>query len=99
VKPSESATDPFPVLQYSQLPDLPRAREDFGFVKGFDNKLYVIGGHNREDQEYLDSVLAFDFSSNSWTEVACLPCGGLKAMGVCSMPDGIYVMGGYSARY
>lgn len=63
---------------------------------GPDHKLYSIGGFNQQDG-CLDTVEAFDFQKQKW-EVVTKMNEGKRALSAVSLPDGIYVLGGYNGK-
>ena len=81
-------------ISFEDLPDMLEAREEHGLVTGPDQRVYAVGGC-KQDGSYLDSIEVFDSNSQTWSIKTTIPCGGIKAMGTVSLPDGIYLMGGY----
>ena len=69
-------------------------RRDHAIAK-YDNKVYVMGGHNRTDK-YLDTCEVFDLDNRQWKPIDSLNEKKRECTAV-AMPSGtIYLFGGYS---
>ena len=83
----DTATD-----SWSQLPDLPEARDHVGGAVVGDT-LHVLGGRDRGQDNVRDDVFALDLTSRTWTELAPMPTprGGIATAVVGTT---IYTFGG-----
>ena len=76
-------------------PDQPPARYAFQAVLGTDNMLYVAGGQTADTVPILyDQVSRYDYTTNSWSNVAPLPVP-LGQATIGSWNGKIYVAGGF----
>ncbi len=82
--------------QIKEMPDMNVAREEFVILLGPDGKLYAIGGFNTTEG-CLDSLEVFDFALNRW-EIVGKMNNPRRALNAVTLPDGVYVMGGYNGE-
>ena len=90
------------LYQLRELPDLLLEREDFALVhvkssQASDFSLFAIGGHNAS-QGVLNSIEKYDSKTGKWTSKKCKLAEGSKGLSAhqaVTLPDGIYIMGGF----
>src|SRR5881392_3589792 len=76
-------------------PDQPPARYAFQAALGTDNKLYVAGGQTADIMPTLyDQVSRYDYTTNTWSNVAPLPVP-LGQASIGAWNGKIYVAGGF----
>ena len=82
--------------RWSQLPDMPRAREHFHAV-ALEGKLYAIGGRTVDIEATVSPTDAYDFSRRAWT-TGLAPIPTQRAGFGAAVIDGdIVVIGGENA--
>jgi len=81
-------------LSVKPIADMLQEREEFGLVcDPLGKYLYAIGGYN-ETCKFLSTVERYCFATDTWEHGTSLD-RPLKAVGAVSMPDGIYIIGGF----
>ena len=72
------------------------AREEFSLVMSCqDQKLYALGGY--DGKKCLDSIESYDFETGKWEAIGTMD-QAKRALSSVSLPDGIYVVGGYNGQ-
>jgi Kelch motif len=82
-------------VAWQPRPDQPPARYAFQAALGSDNKLYVAGGQTADMVPILyDQVSRYDYTTNTWSNVAPLPVP-LSQASIGAFNGKIYIAGGY----
>ena len=78
--------------------DMLESREEFGLALSPCRRYaFAFGGFSRQGNCCLTSVERYTISSDRWEVVTKLGAP-MKAMSVATLPDGLYLMGGYNAN-
>src|ERR1051325_337849 len=77
---------------WRSLPNMPTARSLLATVTGRDGRIYAIGGENASGR--LDTVEAYDPSTNTWTTVTPMPTARNHLAGTLGSDNRIYAIGG-----
>nr|GFA11276.1 hypothetical protein [Tanacetum cinerariifolium] len=81
------------------IPEFEAGLPDMCEMVASGSNLVIMGGRDRESQEYVDSAFVFDFLSYKWRRGANMPGGQRWFFGCASDCDGtIYIAGGYDAK-
>ncbi|EGR33255.1 kelch motif family protein, putative [Ichthyophthirius multifiliis] len=79
-----------------KLSNMCQKRTEFGFTLGLDNKIYVLGGIEGKNK-YLNSAERYDINNNKWETINNMNFQR-RAPQAVSLPDGIYVIGGFDGK-
>jgi hypothetical protein len=90
-----AGTTPTSICGWQPGPDQPPARYAFQAALGTDNMLYVAGGQTADMMPTLyDQVSRYDYTTNTWSNVAPLPVP-LGQASIGAWNGKIYVAGGF----
>ncbi len=85
-------------MSITRMADTVEARIDFGLALSPCRKYaFAFGGFSKQLNCCLTSVERYTISQDRWEVVATLHAP-MKAMAVSTLPDGIYLMGGYDSN-
>jgi N-acetylneuraminic acid mutarotase len=80
---------------WTTLAPMNTARQSAGAAGGLDGRIYVFGGAGPgPSYSALNSVEAYDPTTNTWTAMAPMPTARLQHAAVTGLDGRIYVMGG-----
>ena len=92
--PTASPTPTCGPAAWQSGPPQPPARYAIQGALGTDNKLYIAGGQNGDGSIVYDQVSRYDYTTNTWSNVAALPVPVSQA--ATGAANGkIYVAGGF----
>ena len=80
--------------EWISLPSMNHKRDELAAVVGPDLNIYAIGGYNNEAL-VLDSAEVYLLETEIWEEIPNM-LNPRRALSAVSLPDGIYVIGGYN---
>lgn len=72
-------------------------RDELSFILGIDGYFYAIGGFGGGSNSCLSHVERFSLEKNKWEDLPELNTAR-RALTAVSMPDGIYVLGGFNGE-